>query len=796
MRLHSISSLFVLSCLLFSPAGVQAQTADNLLTSISWEMNSGTITEAPDFTPETAIPFILKAEIVKGSGLKEPIAKTSEIEGITQTMFPVTSKTSSASDANTVSFLITLQEGISFTPTKVSFKAFRWKTDKGNFDAAWLCDDTKTTLATGIRPNRGSGSGAGTVSAYSYDLNGLQASEKQFGLTVSIYNFDVAADKGLSLGDVIIEGTLYGTVGQPLTYTLTVTVTPGGAGTVQVAPAPDGSPSGSYTSGQLVTLTQQPTEGYIFTGWQTSTGKTLSTASQYSFNIKGNTEVIAKYVTEASLLVNDYIVVSNIDEFRAAIRQVNGSPVDNAPRRFIFLKNGDYDYGTYKNPESGADPYGRDTIKVDNVSLIGQSIEGVNVHIQPTMASVSRTAPIVIAGTGTYLQDFTLQNNYAYGGNDGQAAALMDKGHHTIGKNMSLVSCQDTYYSNTDNGQLYFEDTHFEGTVDYICGRGDVFFNRCDLVCVNRQPSQGDYKGDTHIAAPYTIAEDFNDVGGHGYIFMDCHVDCKSKTWDFGRGWRGWPKAAFLNTVLSADAAKRLGNDQTSGKAADDYAVVRAIDYTLRVGTKGIQSSSDSHYLQFYEYNTMDEEGNVVSPESNVLEFTASDKLSYETILKADETDRFQLRNVYPDWAPDEDCRQIEVTDCQIAGNTLSWTASEKAKAFLIEQNGNFVDIVDGTESSYVVSATAPDGSPSGYTVRAANMMGGFGLPATAQTGPTTLKGDANGDGLVDEADIATVLTYMGSVGADPGLAKACDVNEDGLVDVADIIAIINLMAK
>ena len=86
MRLHSISSLFVLSCLLFSPAGVQAQTADNLLTSISWEMNSGTITEAPDFTPETAIPFILKAEIEKGSGLKEPIAKTSEIEGITQTI--------------------------------------------------------------------------------------------------------------------------------------------------------------------------------------------------------------------------------------------------------------------------------------------------------------------------------------------------------------------------------------------------------------------------------------------------------------------------------------------------------------------------------------------------------------------------------------------------------------------------------------------------------------------------------------------------------------------------------------
>lgn len=726
MRIHSISFIFVLSCLLFSPAGAQAQTADNTSATISWALTSGTITEAPVFIPADAGSFFEKVEIIKGSGLNNPIAKTSEVEGITQTMFPVTTKTSSASDANTVSFLVTLQEGIAFTPTKVGFKAFRWKTDKGNFDAAWLCDDTKTTLATGIRPNRGAGSGAGKVSSYDYDLSGSQASEQQFGLSVSIYNFDVAADKGLSLGDVIIEGTLYGIVGQPLTYTLTVTVTPEGAGTVQVAPVPDGSSSGSYTSGQLVTLTQQPAEGYIFTGWKTETGKTLSTANQYSFNIKGNTAITASYVTEQSLLVNDYIVVGNIDEFRAAITAVNEG--NSAQRRFIFLKNGDYDYGTYKNPESGADPYGRDTIKADNVSIIGQSIEGVNVHIQPTMASVSRTSPVVITGTGTYLQDFTLQNNYAYGGNDGQAAALMDKGHHTIGKNMSLVSRQDTYYSNTDYGQLYFEDSHFEGTVDYICGRGDVFFNRCDLLCVNRQPTQGDYKGDTHIAAPYTIGEDFNCAGGHGYIFMDCHVDCKSKTWDFGRGWRGWPKAAFLNTVLSADAAKRIGNDQTSGKATDDYAVVRDIDYTLRVGTKGIQTSSDSHYMQFYEYNTMDEQGNVVSPASNVLTFTASDSNSYETILKADETDRFSLRNVFPDWMPDEDCRQVEVTACKIEGNALSWQTNEKAKAFLIEQNGNFVAIVDGTESIYVVSDSATDG----YTVRAANRMGGFGPAAAA----------------------------------------------------------------
>ena len=499
-------------------------------------------------------------------------------------------------------------------------------------------------------------------------------------------------------------------------YTLTVSVNPEGAGTVRTSPEAE-----SYQFGQRVTLTQQPAEGYIFTGWQTQAGKTLSTADSYTLIIWDNTGIKACYTSQQSLVTNDYIVVSNIGELRAAILKVNKEA--SSQRRYIFMKNGDYDYGEYNNPESGADAYGRDTIKADNVSIIGQSTDNVTIHIKPTQASVSRTSPIVITGAGTYLQDFTLQNDYSYSGDDGQAAALMDKGHHTIGKNMRLLSRQDTYYSNTDYGQLYFEDSEFQGTVDYICGRGDVFFNRCVLKNLNRYPDKGDYKGDTHIAAPYTIVEDFDAAGGHGYIFMDCHVDCKAQTWDFGRGWRGWPKMAFLNTTLSADAVQRLGNDQTSGKP---------VDLSKRATTKGIQSSSDSHAMQFFEYNTKDEQGNVVSPESNVLTFTASDSKSYETILKPSETDRFQLRNVYRDWTPDEDCRQVEVNDCRKEGNTLMWQAQTNVKAFLIECDGKYVDIVDGTESSYTITST--DGSSALYTVRAANAMGGFGPAAAAKT--------------------------------------------------------------
>ena len=135
-----------------------AQTADNTSVTVGWVLNSGTISEAPAYTPESASQFIDKTEILPAGGIGTPVAKTSDVDGITQTMFPVSSKTSSASDNNAVSFVVTLKDGIAFTPTRLGFKAFRWKTDKGNFDVTWFCDSERKGLASGLRPNRGAGS--------------------------------------------------------------------------------------------------------------------------------------------------------------------------------------------------------------------------------------------------------------------------------------------------------------------------------------------------------------------------------------------------------------------------------------------------------------------------------------------------------------------------------------------------------------------------------------------------------------------------------------------------------------
>ena len=59
----------------------------------------------------------------------------------------------------------------------------------------------------------------------------------------------------------------------------------------------------------------------------------------------------------------------------------------------------------------------------------------------------------------------------------------------------------------------------------------------------------------------------------------------------------------------------------------------------------------------------------------------------------------------------------------------------------------------------------------------------------------TSAEGDVNGDGVVDVADIASVISVMAE-GADPASAISADVNRDGVVDVADIASIISIMAE
>ena len=59
----------------------------------------------------------------------------------------------------------------------------------------------------------------------------------------------------------------------------------------------------------------------------------------------------------------------------------------------------------------------------------------------------------------------------------GRDIAYQDKGNKTIFKDACLWGYQDTYTSNNQNGKFYFEGGVIRGRTDYLCGKGDVYYN-------------------------------------------------------------------------------------------------------------------------------------------------------------------------------------------------------------------------------------------------------------------------------------------------------------------------------
>lgn len=53
---------------------------------------------------------------------------------------------------------------------------------------------------------------------------------------------------------------------------------------------------------------------------------------------------------------------------------------------------------------------------------------------------------------------------------------------------------------------------------------------------------------------------------------------------------------------------------------------------------------------------------------------------------------------------------------------------------------------------------------------------------------PAALKGDLNGDGLVNAADVTTLIRYI----IEGKAPAAADLSGDGLVNVADVTALVN----
>lgn len=417
---------------------------------------------------------------------------------------------------------------------------------------------------------------------------------------------------------------------------------------------------------------------------QYNTSYTFTVAKENIQDIYGNNaleDVTVAFNTTAAPAVSmacyDY-VVSNANELDAAIAVLKNSNKDtSAQRRTVFLKNGSYTYGTL----TGNYQHNISLAKVYNVSLIGESKDGV--IISGTTDGITSSTIDLGDGTGNYLQDITIRNNYDFRAETlkGVSVALTG-GNKTIMKNVALQASQDTYVTGK---RTYLEDCDIYGTTDFICGGGDIYFERCNLILGNKDGNV--------ISAPSTSPDN-----KWGYVFQNCVVKADEnaalvtdKSWNLGRPWQNEPRAYYLNTkmeVLCSDAGwTKMGSLPT----------------------------------HFYEYNSTDKNGNAI--DLSVRQNSPNSTNSYTPVLTKDEAQKFTLRNVLggtDSWDAATFTKQCAApTGVKISGTSLQWDAVENALCYVVFKDGEYAG--NTTATSFNISAAGK------YSVRAANEMGGLG---------------------------------------------------------------------
>ena len=194
---------------------------------------------------------------------------------------------SSPVEGNTITYVLTPEDGVVFMPSKVSFSAARYGTDGGIITAkvsglgdAMVCENEAI--------NR-SGKGL-ELKTISQEISGVSA-DSSHPLLLSVSIMGLGNTKSVGINDIVIEGTMIGTIQQSTKYALTTNVLPAEAGSVSVDPDMN-----AYKEGTEVTLEASRNFGYRFKEWQED-GKTVSSASSYTVKMDADKVVTAIFET-------------------------------------------------------------------------------------------------------------------------------------------------------------------------------------------------------------------------------------------------------------------------------------------------------------------------------------------------------------------------------------------------------------------------------------------------------------------------------------------------------------------
>lgn len=442
----------------------------------------------------------------------------------------------------------------------------------------------------------------------------------------------------------------------------------------------------------------------------------------------------------------------NIDEaIKAANGEAEGKPYNNnkinGHRYYIFVPDGEYkltgngtisftgegpvdETGT-KRPDMNGKNNGQTHIRKPNISIIGQSKDNTIIRNHPIVEGISYTATLCVEKNNTdfYAEDLTLENEFDYWGTmagqssssgAGRANVFFDRGNRSILKNVALKSYQDTYYSNNASPDYrgYFENCDFYGVVDYICGNGNIWFEKCNLILRDRKSN--------NIVAPSTEVDQ-----EWGYVFNECSIKPESdnmtkftdKDWTLARAWNNSPACTYLNTKMYTQP--------------QSYGWGRSMESNLM--------------LRFHEYKSTDGADNMLSLVTRSLAACVPAAGSDDVILSDEQASGYTLRNVVggtDGFEPKELCMQIDAVsraeadydekhevwndDIVLDDDILQWNKHTTALCYVVfklNEATNKWEYIDNTTDAIINLADYGTGY---YSVRAANQRGGLGAATKA----------------------------------------------------------------
>ena len=386
---------------------------------------------------------------------------------------------------------------------------------------------------------------------------------------------------------------------------------------------------------------------------------------------------------------------------------------------------------------------GRTSLTRDNISVIGQSQKGTVLYNDPYIYGISYTSTLELRQINDcYFQDMTIDNRFSKyqvdAGNSnpgGQSVAVYDRGIHSVWKNVKMMGYQDTYASSSNrsgsdttpgyyHSYRYYEDCTVGGTVDFVCGGGDDWWEHPTFI-IRKRATGNNLVAPRHAHPYYSkdwAGDDYMFNEQWGYVFNngvivaenDAAYAAQNGKFSLGRTWQLSPACTYLNTTMKI-------------KPSDD----------------GWTNMSSNLLCRLHEYGSLNADGTPADLTKRTIRDFSPAAGSDDCILTAEQAAEYTLQNVLGGdnaYDPTIYTEQIHMNEVKPTNTTntsgqtvLTWQGDNRALCYFIfrldEETGDTVFYSMSTDAEF---KPGDDQANRWFVIRAANERGGLGHASKA----------------------------------------------------------------